>query len=178
VAFCRGKEKIAGRHYAFAIIFAAIVRSSSMKPRRPKLFPTPDQAATAFYDAFERADLAAMMAVWAESDEVVCVHPRGPRLVGFEAVRQSWAQIFAGGTRLRVVTSDACTFEGPSIAVQTVIERVDLPGMEAEAAAVCATNVFELTENGWRLVIHHASPLVEAAAPVEEDEPAKAHVLH
>ena len=40
------------------------------KPRN-KLFPTPDDAENAFYDAFERANLTAMMAVWAESDDVV-----------------------------------------------------------------------------------------------------------
>ena len=41
-----------------------------MPPRTRKLFPTPDDAETAFYDAFERGDLAAMMVVWAEGDEV------------------------------------------------------------------------------------------------------------
>ena len=69
----------------------------NVRPRsRSKLFPTPEDAEAAFYDAFERADLAAMMAVWAEADDVVCVHPSGPRLVGFEAVREGWAQIFSG----------------------------------------------------------------------------------
>jgi ketosteroid isomerase-like protein len=149
-----------------------------MKPRRSKLFPTPDDAASAFYDAFERADLPAMTAVWAESDSVVCVHPGGPRLVGFEAVRESWAQIFAGGGRLRVATADPCTFEGPSLAVQSVVEMVSAPGVEAEPAAICATNVFELTENGWRLVIHHASPLPDPESPEEEESDTKTHVLH
>ncbi len=64
-------------------------------PSPRKLFATPDEAESAFYDAFERANVSAMMAVWAESDDVVCVHPQGPRLVGFEAVRESWMQIFA-----------------------------------------------------------------------------------
>jgi ketosteroid isomerase-like protein len=31
------------------------------------------------------------------NDDIVCVHPQGPRLVGFEAVRESWIQIFASG---------------------------------------------------------------------------------
>lgn len=149
-----------------------------MKPRRSKLFPTPDDASSAFYDAFERGDLAAMMAAWAESDQVVCVHPRGPRLVGFDAVRDSWAQIFAGGARLRIVTTDVCTFEGPSIAVQSVVEMVSVAGGQGDPTPVSATNVFELTEGGWRLVIHHASPMIEPERPAEEDSPAKTHVLH
>jgi ketosteroid isomerase-like protein len=150
-----------------------------MKPRRSKLFPTPDDASSAFYDAFERADLPAMMAVWAESDQVVCIHPRGPRLVGFDAVRDSWAQIFASGGRLRLVTTDACVFEGPTIAVQTIVEMVSVQGSQEDPTPVCATNVFELTEGGWRMVIHHASPMTVPEAPEqEEEEPAKAHVLH
>ncbi len=84
-------------------------------PSRRKLFPTPDDAETAFYDAFERADLAAMMAVWAESDDIVCIHPTGPRLQGFEAVRESWVQIFSGGSQLRVHTADVRSFDGQSV---------------------------------------------------------------
>jgi hypothetical protein len=53
-------------------------------------------------DALERADLEAMMAVWAEDEEIVCVHPTGPRLAGHEQVRESWRQIFAGGGGVRI----------------------------------------------------------------------------
>jgi uncharacterized protein (TIGR02246 family) len=154
------------------------VRCAAMKSKRTKLFPTPHDAANAFYDAFERGDLQAMMAVWAENDQVVCVHPQGPRLVGHDAVRDSWAQIFAGGSRLRIVTTDACAFESQSLAVQTVVEMVSLQGSNEDPSPVCATNVFELTENGWRIVIHHASPMAIPEAASEEDEPDKAHVLH
>ena len=63
--------------------------------RRSKLYPTPDDAENAFYDAFERGDLPAMMAVWAEDEDIICVHPTGPRLCGQDQVRESWAKIFA-----------------------------------------------------------------------------------
>jgi len=42
-----------------------------MKQTVKKMFATADEAEVAFYDAFERANLSAMMAVWAESDDVV-----------------------------------------------------------------------------------------------------------
>ncbi len=147
-----------------------------MKPRRAKLYPTPDDASTAFYDAFERADLAAMMAVWAESDDVVCVHPRGPRLVGFEAVRESWAQIFSSGSPMRVTTTDARKVDGPTITVHAVIEMISSPGSQSPPAPVAATNVFELTDGGWRMVLHHATPMPEKQpAPAPPPPP---HVLH
>jgi uncharacterized protein (TIGR02246 family) len=149
-----------------------------MPSRRGKLYPTPEDAEIAFYEAFERADLAGMMAVWAEDDDIVCIHPQGPRLTGFEAVRDSWMQIFAGGTsRLRVRTIEARRFEGQSVAVHSVVEVLSAPGQQGPAQSVCATNVYELTPNGWRMVAHHASPLSEpAAAPVEETP--QNHTLH
>jgi uncharacterized protein (TIGR02246 family) len=146
--------------------------------RRSKLYPTPEDAESAFYDAFERADLAGMMAVWAEDDDIVCIHPQGPRLVGFEAVRESWAQIFAGGpSRLKVRTVDARKYAGQSVAVHSVVEVLSVAGQQGPAQSVCATNVFELTDNGWRMVGHHASPLSESPTAAPE-EPSASHTLH
>jgi len=147
-----------------------------MPRSRSKLFPTPDDAETAFYDAFERADIDAMMAVWAESDDIVCIHPQGPRLAGFEAVRESWAQIFAGGAQLRVRTTEERRFDGQTLAVHNVIELVAAPGGESEPTQVMATNVFELTEGGWRMIVHHATPAPEAPRRAEPAPPA--HTLH
>jgi uncharacterized protein (TIGR02246 family) len=151
-----------------------------MKPVRAKartrLFPTVEEAEIAFYDAFERGDIAQMMAVWAESDDVVCVHPSGPRLMGFEAVRESWVQIFSGAAQLRVRTVEARRFDGPTVAVHTVVEEVSPRGQQGPTSSVHATNVYELTEGGWRMVVHHASPGPE---PLPAEEPAPpAHTLH
>ncbi len=62
------------------------------------LFTTPQDAEAAFYEAFEKGDLDAMMGVWADDDDILCVHPAGPRLSGVEQVREAWRQIFSGGT--------------------------------------------------------------------------------
>ena len=148
-----------------------------MPSRRSKLYPTPDDAETAFYEAFERADLAAMMAVWAASDDIVCIHPTGPRLQGFEAVRDSWMQIFAGGSQLRVRTTEVKKFEGQSVAVHSVVEVLTAPGQQGAPQSVLATNVYELGDAGWRMVVHHAAPMPEAAAPADEP-PAPTHTLH
>ena len=151
----------------------------SQQPKQmKKLFATPDEAESAFYDAFERANLSAMMAVWAETDDVVCVHPQGPRLVGFEAVREGWMQIFAGGAALRVRATEHRRFDGQSVAVRAVIERVAPAAGDAPVSSVCATNVYELTANGWRMVAHHASPLTEPASAAAEEPAPAGHTLH
>jgi ketosteroid isomerase-like protein len=143
---------------------------------RARLFPTPDEAETAFYEAFERGDLAAMMAVWAESDTVVCVHPGGPRLVGFEAVRQSWAQIFSGSPQMRVKALNMQRFDGQSVAVRSLVEEISARGQPSPIGQVFATNVYELTDGGWRMVIHQAGPAPEA--PAREEPSAPGHTLH
>lgn len=148
-----------------------------MPPRTRKLFPTPDDAEAAFYDAFERADLAAMMVVWAEGEDVVCVHPAGPRLTGFDAVRESWMQIFAGNVKLSVRVTDARRADGPSVAVRSVVEAITAQGSTDAPQLVNATNVFVLTDAGWRIAVHHASP-PEQGAPAENDEEAQPHTLH
>lgn len=148
-----------------------------MPPRTRKLFPTPDDAESAFYEAFERGDLAAMMVVWAEGDDVVCVHPSGPRLVGFDAVRDSWMQIFGGGAKLSVRVTESRRLDGPSVAVRSVVEAITAPGTEGSPQFVNATNVYVLTDAGWRIAIHHASP-PEQASPPEEDEEELPHTLH
>jgi uncharacterized protein (TIGR02246 family) len=148
-----------------------------MPPRTRKLFPTPDDAESAFYEAFERGDLAAMMVVWAEGEDVVCVHPSGPRLAGFDAVRDSWMQIFGAGAKLSVRVTESRRLDGPSVAVRSVVEAITSPGTEGSPQFVNATNVYVLTDAGWRIAIHHASP-PEQASPPEEDEEELPHTLH
>jgi uncharacterized protein (TIGR02246 family) len=148
-------------------------------PSRSKLYPTPEDAETAFYEAFERGDLAGMMTVWAEDDDIVCIHPQGPRLTGFDAVRESWVQIFAGGnSRLRVRTVESRRFASPNVAVHAVIEVLSVPGQQGPTQSVCATNVYELTDHGWRMVLHHASPVSEPAPLTADDPTPPTHTLH
>jgi uncharacterized protein (TIGR02246 family) len=150
-----------------------------MPTRRPKLFPTPEDAETAFYEAFERGDLAAMMTVWAERDDILCVHPRGPRLVGFDAVRDSWAQIFSGASQLRIRATEVRKFDGNSVAVRGLVEVLTSSAQPAAAAqSVCATNVYELTDGGWRMVLHHATPIPEPEQPARDAPASPSHTLH
>jgi ketosteroid isomerase-like protein len=148
-----------------------------MPRTRSKLFPTPEDAENAFYDAFERANIASMMAVWAETDDIVCVHPQGPRLTGFEAVRESWLQIFTGGSQLRVRTTEARRFNSQTVAVHSVIEMIAAPGEQSPVSMIFATNVYELGESGWRMVVHHAGTAPEAPQRPEQPAP-PAHTLH
>jgi len=142
-----------------------------------KIFPTAQDAENAFYEALERCDLEGMMAVWAEDEEVVCVHPAGARISGQEQVRESWAKIFAGGPRARVRTEQQVAIGGMMLAVHSVFETFTLPGKpEAQPAAAVATNVYLRTAAGWRMIVHHASPAPAQAQAAARDTGPK--ILH
>ena len=123
-----------------------------------KIFPTAQDAENAFYEALERCDLDGMMAVWAEDEEIVCVHPGGTRLVGYDAVRSGWEQLFAGDARLTFRLDQVVMIETVGLAMQSAVEHVSLGSDGSPRGAAICTNVFLRTPSGWRIVMHHASP--------------------
>ena len=128
------------------------------KSRTPSIYTTPADAALAFYRAFEAKDIEAMMATWADDEEIVCVHPSGARMVGYDAVRSSWEQIFAADERLRFELDRVVLIETVGLAMQSAIEQISVGAERTPRGAAFATNVFMRTPYGWRLVVHHASP--------------------
>lgn len=132
------------------------------------LFATPQDAEAAFYDAIEKSDLNAMMAVWSDDDDIVCVHPGGARLSGIEQIRESWRRIFAGGQTLRLRVRHRQALNGMTLVVHNVYEQVSVGGETRPRNPVVATNIYLHTERGWRMVVHHASP-----APASPDAEAK-----
>ena len=130
----------------------------------PPEFDSPHAAEAAFYAAFERADLAAMMAVWAPDDSIECVHPMGERLQGRAAVERSWRDIFSGGAGLKFALSQVVCRGDAEVSVHCVHEDISYgPGFKQRSRVIC-TNVYQHTDAGWRLVLHHASPGVLVSA--------------
>ena len=128
-----------------------------MAKKTIKLFPTPSDCEAAFYDAFERADLNLMTAVWAHDAGAICIHPQGPRLAGLTAIRSSFAEIFSHGPNASLKISELRKQDGQTLAIHSVYETFVIPGQPAAISPVLATNVFILTPHGWRMVLHHAS---------------------
>jgi ketosteroid isomerase-like protein len=121
-------------------------------------YATSRDAERAFYDAFQGADLDNMMNVWSAQASIICIHPMGPRLEGREAVAQSWRQIFSGGASIRFELSEvSCTQDG-NLAVHCVYENIDHGSQLTQRSLVLATNVYQSSERGWHMVVHHASP--------------------
>ncbi len=131
---------------------------------------TPDQAEAAFYSAFESGDLEAMMAVWSDDSDIVCIHPHGPRLQGYQAIRDGWQQILEHAPRLRFNISEINTISSGELAIHFVSENIHVSGVANPRFSVMATNAYRRTADGWRIILHHASPAAEPRSDAMESE--------
>lgn len=128
-----------------------------------------------YYDALQQADLARLMAVWADDEDIVCVHPDRPRVIGPAAVRASFEPMLARGG-LIIAPEQVRRLQGMGAAVHHLVERVlvDTPAGPVPVY-VTVTNVFVRTTQGWRMVAHHASPGQTAPPPPAPEWPATVH---
>jgi ketosteroid isomerase-like protein len=139
------------------------------------LFTSPDDAEAAFYAALSHCDIHAMMAVWAEDEEVVCIHPGSIRLIGLAAIRESWRQLFESGSRIVIRATHLIRWHNMMTAVHTVHQHVHVEGDDRLHPPIIATNVFTRGAQGWRMVMHHASPSPNMENLHGHDGP---HVIH
>lgn len=135
-----------------------------------------DDTEAAFYEALQRGDIELLMSCWAEDDDIICVHPGGPRLLGAGAIRTAFEAMFSHGT-VRARPLQVHRVVALTSAVHSVVEQVEVMLPDGlHQAVVMATNVYHKTPEGWRLVAHHASPGVAPDAQV--DVLAQRPVLH
>lgn len=119
------------------------------------------EANARFYRAFETLDLGEMERVWSHSEDVKCVHPGWPLLTGWDAVRDSWKSIFENTEEMRFTLSDVRVVMQRGIAWVTCTENIlsEVRG-RISVTSVLATNLFERSADGWRMIHHHASHIL------------------
>jgi ketosteroid isomerase-like protein len=116
------------------------------------------------YAAIEEGDFDRMAAIWIDgpsAESAICVHPGWLPVRGRSAVLRSWAVIMANTSYVQFFLTDVHAEMAGDTAVVTCGENIltavddDLGGGHA-----VSTNVFRRTPDGWRLWIHHASPVL------------------
>jgi ketosteroid isomerase-like protein len=131
-------------------------------------------ANAAFYSAFEAGDLDAMADVWEHSDRIAVTHPGWPTLRGWPSVAGSWDAIFRNTPYIQfVLTGEEVAVVGDVAWVtldENILQTTGIPDggaadtQELSGARIAAVNVFVRVRDGWRMVLHHGSP-VSAGAP-------------
>ena len=121
-----------------------------------------EAANTAFYDAFEAMSLDHMERVWATDADAYCVHPGGEILRGWPRVRRAWAAVFASTSYIQFIVTNVEASEHGDVGVVSCVENV-LAGEGADhlhGGTAVATNVFVRRDGRWRMLAHHASPML------------------
>jgi ketosteroid isomerase-like protein len=122
-----------------------------------------------FYEALQSGDIERLMALWSDEDEVSCIHPGGPRVLGLAAVRASFESLFEQGP-VHAHPEQVQHFVYADCAVHSVLERVSVTTDQGPGSVwLWATNVYAKTAQGWKLVSHHASPGLLGPAPAQRD---------
>jgi len=147
----------------------------SPKARAAALMASPEDAEAQFYEALRDGDLDRVMAVWADDEEVICVHPGGTRMVGPDNVRAAFEAILANGT-IVVHPEHVKRVHVMGSAVHSVLQRMAVTTDEGQRTGwILATNVYAKTAQGWRMVAHHASPGAIDEAPDLGETPSVLH---
>ncbi len=118
------------------------------------------EANQAFYQALELLDLAQMGAVWLHEDWVKCLHPGWDLILGWQDVRESWANIFRSTVQMRVTISRPLVHVLGDTAWVSCVENVTSTSEgDFETALIETTNIFVRRQGRWLMVHHHTTPL-------------------
>jgi ketosteroid isomerase-like protein len=144
------------------------------------IYTSAEEAEDAFYEAIGRGDIDAIMQVWSDEEEIVCIHPTGQRLTGSTAIRESWQTIFSTNANLTVHAQRVICWQSAIIAVHSVTEVLFVGDDPTPHGPVLSTNVFQRGANGWRLISRHTSTGVEGSheAALGESASSSGRTLH
>ena len=121
-----------------------------------------------------------MLALWSR-ETAICLHPGGTLLHSFEAVAQSWRELFQGGGALEFKIDSISWEIDTNYATHTLIETVSVPGAPVSRGQVAATNAYRRRADGrWEMVMHHASvlPRLSVRMVPDPDNSAPDRALH
>ena len=114
------------------------------------------QVEESFYQAFSYRNLDLMKLVWDKTDEVICIHPGSPRIYSFDLIIASWEQIFSADQPATIEISEPVYKMDENVCVHYVKEILTIN--KKVMGSVYATNIYHASQNGWKMIAHHASP--------------------
>jgi ketosteroid isomerase-like protein len=115
---------------------------------------------TRFYKALGTRDLELMGTVFVHDDRAGCMHPGWVMLKGWEAIRQSWENVFDPRDQLEIKLHNLTVeLEGDAAWVTCIQELIYINREPVMMNVSVSTNIFEKNGSQWKMVIHQASPM-------------------
>ncbi len=128
------------------------------------------QANRRFYEAFEAFDMDAMRRVWAQRRQDICVHPGWEILHGWREIRESLRAIFANTGFVRFELAEVVVEITGDIAQVSCVEGLfSVIEQQTIHSRVACTNLFLRTDTGWKMILHHGSPIASQPVMVDHD---------
>lgn len=129
-------------------------------------YATPQDAEDAFYDALEEGRVEAVMAVWADADDIGCLLPMYPLIRGRQGVADLFAHLFSRGRGVALTVTHLDWVMSDDIAIHHLEESVEnVPAGRPPPPPLYATNIFRRQAGGWRLITHLNAPMPPAQRP-------------
>jgi ketosteroid isomerase-like protein len=124
-----------------------------------------------FYEALQSGRLDLMEELWVKEQRAKCIHPGWPMLFGWEAIKQSWKNIFDSGGPTKIRISNVTVEISGDLAWVTCIEHIShLIRNQIQTSMAQATNIFERHGSLWFIIHHHASPMPMQRGSVADDK--------
>ena len=115
---------------------------------------------TRFYKALGTRDLELMGTVFVHDDRAGCMHPGWVMLKGWEAIRQSWENVFDPRDQLEIKLHNLTVeLEGDAAWVTCIQELIYINREPVIMNVSVSTNIFVKNGSQWKMVIHQASPM-------------------
>jgi len=128
-------------------------------------------ANAAFYAAFTAGSVDELVRLWADGDDISCIHPGWPALVGRPAVIASWRDILLSTNRPHIVCQEPYAIVTGDSGHVLCVEIIG-------SMALAAANHFRRVGDEWRLIHHQSSPIAQIERQVAPNAPAASRQIH
>ncbi len=121
-------------------------------------FETPQEAEDAYYDALEEGNLEKLLGIWAGSDDICCLLPMYPMILGREGVEDAYTHLLSQGAGIELSITHLAWIEAGDVAIHQVEEQPPVQSESSTPPPLYATNIFRKDSSGWRMIAHQNAP--------------------
>jgi ketosteroid isomerase-like protein len=82
-------------------------------------------------------------------------------MASWDAVRESWENIFQSESNLKVSLRNVSATIHGKLGIVTLVEEITYTSLTSvRSGAIMATNIFKHDGDEWKMIHHHGSPLL------------------
>ena len=120
------------------------------------------EASKQFYNALNRmanGNSGAMSDIWSHGPLVTALHPVGSRSVGWESVKESFAQVAQIASDGEIELKDQLVHVAGEVAYEVGVEhgQLKLAGQQVRIEHR-VTNIYQREAGAWKMIHHHTDP--------------------